>query len=277
MNLDLLKQILAVPSSSGQEEQLVAFVTDHVLAGGAQKCGRCWSDEFNNLYILKGQANHSPCVAAHLDTVFSLKPVEIVEQDGLLVGFDRKGQRSGIGGDDKAGVFICLELLERFDNLAVVLFAGEEVGCVGARQAQAEFFQPLGYVVEFDAPGFGIVSHSCGGQRLFANRGEFILTALPVLERHGATHFQRHPYTDVMAVRERFPLSCLNLSAGYYRLHMPDEYVALDELEAMLAIGEELIQVLGCHPYPFPVGAQDADLPLVKVTGLQVPERQTII
>lgn len=76
---------------------------------------------------------------------------------------------------------ICLELLERFDNIAVALFAAEEVGCVGSRNADPEFFERVGYVVEFDCPGRGLVSYTSGGVRLFQNDGDFIKTALPVM------------------------------------------------------------------------------------------------
>jgi hypothetical protein len=56
-----------------------------------------------------------------------------------------------------------------------------------------------------------------------------------MLEAHGLTRWQHHPFTDVMALRERFGFSCLNLSCGYYNWHRPDEYVALNEVEAALA------------------------------------------
>ena len=115
-----------------------------------------------------------PCLAAHLDTVYPLPPVEIVERDGVLIDLDSHGCRAGMGGDDKAGVFICLELLERFENMVVAFFASEETGCVGAYRAEPEFFRNVGCVIEFDSPGGGIVSHSAGGEQLFANDGQFI-------------------------------------------------------------------------------------------------------
>ena len=74
----------------------------------------------------------------------------------------------------KAGVFICLELLERFDNIAVALFAAEEAGCVGSRNADPKFFERVGCVIEFDCPGRGLVSYTSGGVRLFENGGDFI-------------------------------------------------------------------------------------------------------
>jgi hypothetical protein len=216
-------------------------------------------------------------VAAHIDTVHPMTPVQIIQQDGMLVGFDQYGQRTGIGADDKAGVYICLELLERMDNLAVALFAAEEVCCQGAYAADAAFFEKVGYVVEFDCPARGLLSHTSGGVRLFQNDGDFIQRALPVLQAHGLTRWQRHPYSDVMALRQKFDFSCLNLSCGYYNWHQRDEYLVLNEVQAALASGEDLVRALGCRRYTFNAGPNDTALPLLEVTDLQLPQAEDAV
>jgi tripeptide aminopeptidase len=270
MNFDLLKQILAVPTYSRQEQRMVEFLVAHVGQRGKERCGEIVTDCLNNVYIRKGNAGIVPCVAAHIDTVHPPRHVEIVQQDGILFGRDEQGQRTGIGGDDKAGVFVCLELLERFDHLAVALFAAEEIGCVGAIHAPTPWFKDVGYVIEFDCPGRGLLSYTSSGVRLFANEGDFIQTATPVLAAHGLTRWQRHPFTDVMALRQRFDFSCLNLSCGYHNWHRPDEYIVVDEVEAAVNAGEALVAALGCRSYPFTAGANDLSEPLFEVTGLQL-------
>jgi hypothetical protein len=270
LRLDLLKRLLAVPTCSRQEGQMVEFLVEHVRQRGSARCGEVVTDEWNNVYIRKGGPGVVPCVAAHIDTVHPLCPVEIVQQDGILFGVDEQGQRTGIGADDKAGVYICLELLERFDDIAVALFAAEEIGCVGADHAPAAWFNDAGYVIEFDCPANGLVSYTSSGTRLFANDGEFIKTAAPVLQAHGLTRWQHHPYSDVMALRRRFNFSCLNLSCGYYNWHRSDDYVVVEEVEAAVNAGEALIAALGCRSYPFDVGADDVSAPLCEVTSLQI-------
>ena len=270
MRLDLLKQILAVPTCSQQEDRMVAFLIEHVRERGAARCGELVTDEWNNVYIRKGRADHFPCVAAHIDTVQPLHTVEIIEHDGILFGMDGQGQRTGIGADDKAGVFICLELLERFDDIAVALFASEEIGCVGAHHAPATWFKGVGYVIELDCPGRGLVSYTSGGTRLFANEGEFISTAAPVLQAHGLTRFQHHPFSDVMALRQRFDFSCLNLSCGYHNWHRSDEHIVISEVEAAVNAGAALITALGCRSYPYAAGADDLIAPLFEITHLQL-------
>jgi hypothetical protein len=134
LRIDLLKQILAVPTCSGQEDQMVGFLSSHVRDGSKGLRGICVTDEWNNIFIRKGDAKYSPCVAAHIDTVHPPRPVQIIQRDGILFGLDQQGQR---------------------------------------------------YVIEFDCPGRGLVSYTSGGTRLFANEGDFIRAAGPVLRAHG--------------------------------------------------------------------------------------------
>ncbi len=270
MRLNLLKQLLTVPTTSRREDRMVAFLLQHFLGRKTVEWDGCMLDEWNNVLISKGGPGILPCVAAHIDTVHPLRPVDVVQQGGRLIGFDEHGRRTGIGADDKAGIFVCLELWERFDHVAVALFGGEEIGCLGAKHAAAEWFEDVGYVIEFDCPGQGLVSYTSSGTRLFANDGEFIQTAAPVLQAHGLTRWQDHPYSDVMALRKRFNFSCLNLSCGYHNWHQSDEYLVVDEVEAAVKAGAALIEALGCRSYPFDSDADDPAAPLFEVTGLQM-------
>lgn len=270
MRVELLNQLLLLPSPSHREHAVVEFIVRHVESLGPRSGVRCSVDAHNNVYMVKGDAARLPCVAAHIDTVHRRAPARIVQHGGLLVGFDEAGHRTGIGGDDKAGVFICLELLERFDDIAVVLFAAEEVGCIGSRNAAPDFFERVGYVIEFDCPGRGLVSYSSGGMRLFENDSDFISTALPVMCRHGVLNWQHHPFSDVKVIVGKFGLSCLNVSAGYYNWHRHDEFVKLSDVEHALAFGTDLLRALGNRRYDFDRSLPDLAEPAVPVTGLNL-------
>jgi putative aminopeptidase FrvX len=245
---------------------MVEFLIGHVRQGGVGVRGTCVVDEWNNVLIRKGDAAICPCVAAHIDTVHPLHAVRIIEQDGIVFGMDKHGHRAGIGADDKAGVFICLELLERFDNIALTLFGSEEIGCVGTGHAPESWFHDVGYVIEFDCPGRGLVSYTSGGTQLFAPDGEFIRTAKPLLIKHALTCWEDHPFSDVKALRQRFDVSCLNISCGYHRWHLPDEFLVLTEVEAALAAGHCLIRTLGNRNYPFHAGTPESAEPPSEIT-----------
>ena len=267
MTRDLLHKLLTIPSPSGHEQELADFIVGHARALGCVTA----MDEHRNVYIRKGQPGKVPCISAHLDTVVPVKP-KVINQNGRIYGVDEQGQRTGIGADDKTGVYVCLRLLEQVDDLIVILFAGEEIGGIGARNVSPDWFKDVGYLIEFDCPGSGLVSYTSGGVRLFANGGEFIRCAAPVMREQGLTQWQHHPFSDVMILRQRFPISCLNISSGYHRWHQRDEFIDTAELGKAVETGKALIQALGCRAYPFAVEANDEVQPLFAVTGLQVTE-----
>lgn len=267
-----LNNLLAVQTVSHNEQAmvdwLVGYAAKHLDVLVKVDCHR-------NVYMVKGGGRTpTPCVAAHLDTVQPIRDgVHILEDRGRLIGVDKKNKQVGIGADDKAGIFVCLNMLERFDNIRAVFFAGEEVGCYGAKRSDAEFFNDVGYLIEYDCPSRNMLSYSSGGVRLFENDGAFIKTAVPVLTQYGTNLWQHHPYSDVMALRQRFPISCLNLSCGYYNWHQSNEFISLSDMDLAISEGEALIKVLGENNYPCPVSlVHETASPIIPVTRLSVPD-----
>lgn len=273
MNSALLKELLVVPTISYKEQLMVDWLVWHVRKN--IKGAHVTVDNAGNVYVVKGTAKYSPCVAAHTDTVQPLRIIQINQNGNRLTGENTAGVQAGIGADDKAGIFVCLELLQRTENIRAVFFATEEVGCVGARKADPKFFEEVGCVIEYDCPGVDIMSYTCGGVRLFANRGEFIQKTLDVLPHH---EWQNHPYTDVMTVRERFDVSCLNLACGYHNWHMSNEYIHLPSTELAIERGAKLIQTLGNARYACARHIYEEEenwVPLRTVRPLRIPEPQS--
>lgn len=270
MNIKMFEKLLAVQTVSHNEQAMVDWLVNHFAR---TRRVTVTVDAFRNVYVRKGNAEFAPCVAAHLDTVQPIREsVSILHVGDRLFGVDKKKYQIGIGADDKAGIFVCLNLLEKFDSLNAVFFAGEEVGRHGANNSDPKFFEQVGCVIEYDCPSRNMLSYSTGGVRLFANGGDFIKTALPVLKAHGTTLWQKHPYTDVMAIRQRFPVSCLNLSCGYYEWHALTEFVSLSDVQLAINQGIDLIKVLGCFRYDCPVDLSvDTDQPLLPIGNLYVP------
>jgi len=249
MNLELLKKILAIPSYSGREERLAAFLLNYL---SIELGLHAWIDDHCNVFAIKGKAAWYPCLSAHIDTVHQAEEgVQIVERDGNLIALDAEGKQTGLGGDDKSGVFIVLELLKRTDVAKVAFFAGEERGGIGSTRADEDFFWNIGYLLNFDAHGYGFVSYTMGGTKLFDDGGEFISLAKPVLDAHGMTQWQSHPFSDPAVLRKRFTFSILNLSAGYWKWHTKVEYVTISEVARSIDAATELVGVLGTRFYGF--------------------------
>ena len=126
-NLDLLKEVLSVPTKTYKEEQMVKYICDFLENKGINY----YKDSYNNVYATKQSTEvlpdnfYFPCVVSHTDTVHQLGSINVVEEtqpnaQGLsklaLKAYNDNGYPTGIGGDDKCGVFACLTLLQELPN-----------------------------------------------------------------------------------------------------------------------------------------------------------------
>jgi tripeptide aminopeptidase len=248
MRLELLKRILAIPTYSGQESRMIAFLTDYAKEFGY----KCNVDKRGNVYMTKGKADYYPCVAAHTDTVHPVCEMIVRQEGDCLRAFHAEAPdvQTGIGGDDKAGVFIALEVMEMIPACKAVFFVSEEIGCLGSGDCDLAFFDDVGYMIEFDSPCDTIMTFTCQGYHLFDVDGDFINRIKHFLSEHGVTQWQHHPYTDVWRMREMFEFSCLNLPAGYFRMHSNQEYVRVSVVENTVNLAFKILVKLGARFYP---------------------------
>jgi putative aminopeptidase FrvX len=254
MDKKLLKEILSIPSYSGNERKLVNFICEFLEKNKIPYK----VDELFNIYCTKGDADIYPCVVAHTDTVHNNNHIDVRTElkkncrnvlKEAYKGYDAKGKPTGIGGDDKAGVFACLTLLLELPALKAAFFVSEEIGCKGSKEADEAFFENVGYAIQFDAPYDYMVTEVSSGVPLFDRRSEFFKKANNVLIEYIIPEYGSHPFTDVYALKKLFDFSCINLSIGYYDHHTADEYVILEDVENGIKIGREMIASLGYEKY----------------------------
>jgi putative aminopeptidase FrvX len=254
MDKKLLKEILSIPSYSGNERKLVNFICEFLEENKIPYK----VDELFNIYCTKGDADIYPCVVAHTDTVHNNNHIDVRTElkkncrnvlKEAYKGYDAKGKPTGIGGDDKAGVFACLTLLLELPALKAAFFVSEEIGCKGSKEADEAFFENVGYAIQFDAPFDYMVTEVSSGVPLFDRRSEFFKKANNVLIEYIIPEYGSHPFTDVYALKKLFDFSCINLSIGYYDHHTANEYVILEDVENGIKIGREMIASLGYEKY----------------------------
>lgn len=257
-NIDLLKEVLSVPTATYKEHLMVNYITNWLSENQIQY----YVDKFGNVYATKKSSEVSedfyyPCVISHTDTVHGINSINVVEEQLpnaqgqiklSLKAYDDDGEPTGIGGDDKAGVFACLTLLKELPYLKAAFFVSEETGCHGSKRADKEFFKNVGYGIQFDAPENWMITERCFGQLLFDRESEFFRKVDEVLTEGMVKEdmeYMIHPYTDVYALREQFDFSCINFSIGYYRYHSPNEYVVIDDVFNGIEMGRKMIESLG--------------------------------
>ena len=269
MDINKFKELLSVPTKTYKESKMVEFLVNYLTIEGYD----WYRDEYNNVYVTKGTLDEGefyPMFISHTDTVHELidqinvkeeylvRPYTFgkdfgTEQSLCLKAYDNDENPTGIGGDDKCGIFICLELLKQLDKVKVAFFVSEETGCHGSKMVNEEFLKDVGYCTQYDAPGDHLISYSCFGTVLFDKDGEFFKTALRSITGSFGNDMlvQSHPYTDIMMIKQKSDISCINMSCGYYNMHTANEFVCLDDVERAITSGKNLVKDLGLKKYEF--------------------------
>lgn len=262
MNEDLkfLKNVLSIPTVTYDEIKMVKYICDWLTENNIS----FYVDDFLNVYATKGQLEENlffPCVIAHTDTVHRIDSINVKEEylpnsqkqiKLALKAYNDEGKPTGIGGDNKCGVFACLKLLKDLPILKAAFFVSEETGCHGSRNSDPKFFDNVGYVLQFDAPENWMVSETCSGQVLFDRKSEFFINCDKVLTESMDKNFMRymnHPYTDVYAITKLYEIQSINFSIGYYNYHSSNEYVIVEDVFNGIEIGKKMILLLQYNRY----------------------------
>jgi tripeptide aminopeptidase len=258
-NLQLLKDVLSVPTKTYKEDLMVVYLVQWLKENNIE----FFVDEYKNVYATKQESVlippdfYFPCVVAHTDTVHDIDTINIREEQlpntqGELKlsykAYNDSGLPTGIGGDDKCGVFACLTLLKELPYLKAAFFVSEETGCHGSKKAREEFFDNVGYGIQFDAPENWMITEKCFGQVLFDRDSEFFEKVDQILTEGMNSEdmqYMVHPYTDVYALRTKFNFSCINFSIGYYDYHTKNEYVVVEDVFNGIDMGRKMIESLG--------------------------------
>jgi len=231
-----LIEVLSIQTASYEQFRMFAYLIREL------KRLDCAYYTYNGcIYATKGYADVYPCVVAHMDTVHDMTDdLTVVEIDGNLTGFNKvKMEQTGIGGDDKVGIFVALQCLENFDNIKVAFFRDEEVGCEGSYNADVSFFDDCRFVLQCDRRGYGDFITSASGTELSSK--DFQNAVSPIITDYGY-EFENGMMTDVMALKELgIGCSMANISCGYYNPHMDTEYVNVLEVQLVTNMVFEII------------------------------------
>lgn len=244
MNTKKLIEILSIQTESYNQFRMFAYII--------RQCKKMNVDFYvndGNIYITKGYAEDYPCIVAHMDTVHPIcEDLTVVNIKGNLTGFNAVlMEQTGIGGDDKVGVFIALECLHKFENIKVVFFRDEEIGCAGSYKANVDFFYDCNFVLQCDRQGNKDFITTASMVELSSK--EFQKDVKPIIKSYGYS-FANGMMTDVMALKE-LGISCsmANISCGYCNPHSTNEYVNIADVGNCLDMVYEIIQELGNNMY----------------------------
>ena len=165
-------------------------------------------------------------LVAHCDIVHKQAPELIVH--------DRK-QRilwspTGIGGDDRCGVYALLKICEQVKPY-ILFTTEEEKGGLGVRKFTQEIKDlPVNFIVEIDRKGNEeVVFYKCGN-----NDFQNYIMSFGFNKEYGS-------YSDVSTLSTHYDIAGCNVSAGYYNQHTTTEFIYMVHLENTI---EKVLQIL---------------------------------
>jgi len=242
----LLIDTLSVQSYSGQEDLMIAYIQQFVKDNVPQATIEV---KDNNIYVTKGTAEYYPCIVSHTDTVHNIhQDFGVYERDGVLFAFSNDVETQvGIGGDDKVGVWIGLQMLLDKDVVKCAFFHSEEIGCVGSSAADMDFFKDVGYCFQSDRHGNKDFVNNIYDVQLFSE--EFSQKISSTLHKHGYAETSG-ALTDVYQLKLNGLDVCVaNMSSGYYAPHSDKEVVDVADATNCCDMISSLIDLLGCNLY----------------------------
>lgn len=250
LDKELAYEMMSMPTYSGHESRFVTY-----LVLWARKHGISYQfDDYGNLYFKKGEVKEGefyPCVTSHLDTVQDRQGTYALAGQPLEIKTRvSKGKHEmylddcGIGADCKTGVLICLTIFDHVDVLKGCFFLQEETGMQGSRELDVNWFNDVGYVIGFDSPDFNRAAYACSGTLLFDT--EFFENNIRDLcKSFGVDDFRSEPFTDVVQIRDKTDIVCMNFGNGGYLAHSKSEYMVIEETNEVCKMGIALVKHLG--------------------------------
>jgi len=181
--------------------------------------------DYQNFILIKGNCNIT--IVAHLDIAGDL-PQNIIIRNGLIRQYGNS--RNVLGGDDRAGVYICLEYLLNSEQRPHILFTtNEEQGCIGTKTMLEQMpSESVNNILE-NSMFFIQLDRRNHNDCVFYNYEpkEFI----EYIENFGFKE-QYGSYSDITELGEFYNICGVNLSVGYNNEHTANETLNFHTLHA---------------------------------------------
>lgn len=180
-------------------------------------------------------------LVAHLDTVHHEKAEIICFSEDMRYVMSPQG----IGGDDRCGVYMIMQLIQDF-KCHVLFCEDEECGGVGANKFTASKIKPtVNFIVEMDRRGSNdAVFYRCDNPEFT----DFVL-GFGFEENHGT-------FSDISIVAPHLKTAAVNISAGYFNEHRLHEYIDMQAVENNIRRISEMIMA-DCEHFEFIKRAYD--------------------
>lgn len=190
-------------------------------------------------------------LVAHMDTVHKEMCNVINISEGII------SSPQGIGGDDRCGVFIIMNIVKD-KKCSVLLCEDEEIGTVGSKkfanatyketgedgkEVELKYVENLGvnFMIDFDRKGHDdAVFYSCDNKDF----EKFV-------KENTGFKYAWGSFTDISVLMPASKIAGVNLSCGYYNPHQVSEYVVYSEMMNTIEAGKKLIAAECEKPFKY--------------------------
>lgn len=166
-------------------------------------------------------------LVAHMDTVHKT-PVKTIcySPDGKIAM-----SPEGIGGDDRAGVHMILEIVKKH-KCHVLFCEDEEIGGIGASVFAKSGIKPdVNYIVELDRRGKNdAVFYDCDNPDFTR-----FVCGFGFEEDMGS-------FSDISVIAPVVGVAAVNISAGYFNEHKRHEYINLENMNRNIGLVGKMVQ-----------------------------------
>ena len=143
----------------------------------------------------------------------------------------------GIGGDDRCGIYMIMEILKRTDLRPSIIFCeDEEIGCVGSSKfTNSKFIEDLKemyFIIELDRHGNNDLVYYDDENEEFH---DYVAEVTGYVENWGSC-------SDISNICPKCGVAGVNISCGYHDEHHDYETVVLEEMERTLQTTIKLIK-----------------------------------
>ena len=156
---------------------------------------------------------------AHMDIKNENPPEEVYIEEGRV---HANGQI--LGGDDRCGISIILQLLNEGYRPNIIFTEDEEIGSIGIKKLMSngklidKIVLMSAYLLQLDRKNSNdYVMYDCDNYLLDAH-----MTNFGYEKKRGSS-------TDIKHISNHYNIASVNISVGYYDEHTENEYVVIDE------------------------------------------------
>lgn len=174
------------------------------------------------------------CLTAHMDTVHEKKTGMV---KNVVVKQGKISSPQGIGGDDRCGVYMIMNIVKQGIYPYILFCEDEEIGGIGSdkfvlKKEFDEMNEKIKFYIELDrANAKDLVFYDDVNDEFH----EWCEKVTSYKEGYGS-------FSDISNLCPQAEISGVNISCGYYKAHTTDEYVVWEEMLNSIKATVKLIE-----------------------------------